>query len=373
MPIPGDAKQVQWNRESTVFHVPIKYPYKHVQPSMRLRNLPHWSCGIWRDVRIALDRRTREIPAARRPGKALIGWWGMIEGGAPTIGDFMAIANLARWLEHHGLPADVASAYSLPYEDLNVRRPQSIRIEDYGVFVFTCGPLVANRKILDRLRDFAYIPRVAVGVSVIPRQRAINRRFDRVVARDGTAHSTFDLSLANDVDGTPADTAANKSIALCLRGRQGEYGKSACLSARADRILQQAADRVGTATSHIDTVVRPDNSIEQIEAGFSNARIVLTTRLHGSLLALRAGVPFVAVDQIAGGAKLSAVLEKLEWPFVFPADSLDPATIEQAARDADSPQFRRHIGTFRSRAIRLSAEALQKSGRVVLSALAEDT
>ena len=43
---------------------------------------------------------------------------------------------------------------------------------------------------------------------------------------------------------------------------------------------------------------------EEVESLIARMDVVLTTRLHGLVLALKHGVPVVAIDPIAGGAKL---------------------------------------------------------------------
>ena len=49
---------------------------------------------------------------------------------------------------------------------------------------------------------------------------------------------------------------------------------------------------------------------------------VVTTRLHGMVLALKNGVPALAIDPIAGGAKIKRQAETIGWPIVFTADKL---------------------------------------------------
>jgi hypothetical protein len=48
--------------------------------------------------------------------------------------------------------------------------------------------------------------------------------------------------------------------------------------------------------------------------------VVVTTRLHGLALALRAGVPALAVDPVHGGGKVTAQASAWQWPAVLPAE-----------------------------------------------------
>ena len=56
---------------------------------------------------------------------------------------------------------------------------------------------------------------------------------------------------------------------------------------------------------------------------------VVTTRLHGLVLALRAGVPAAAVDPIAGGAKVAAQARAVGWPHVVTSDEVDDKTLRR--------------------------------------------
>ena len=47
--------------------------------------------------------------------------------------------------------------------------------------------------------------------------------------------------------------------------------------------------------------------------------IVVTTRLHGLALALRAGIPVLAVDPVEGGGKVTAQASAWRWPAVLAA------------------------------------------------------
>jgi hypothetical protein len=42
--------------------------------------------------------------------------------------------------------------------------------------------------------------------------------------------------------------------------------------------------------------------------------------MHGALLSLALGIPFIPIDQIRGGAKMTAVLRAVEWPLVLSVD-----------------------------------------------------
>jgi len=60
----------------------------------------------------------------------------------------------------------------------------------------------------------------------------------------------------------------------------------------------------------------------QVLAVVARLDVVVTTRLHGLVLALRSGVPAVAVDPVAGGGKVGAQARAWGWPAVVSAEQV---------------------------------------------------
>lgn len=54
----------------------------------------------------------------------------------------------------------------------------------------------------------------------------------------------------------------------------------------------------------------------EIESLIARMDIVVTTRLHDMVLALKNGVPAIAVDPIAGGAKITQQARAINWPIL---------------------------------------------------------
>jgi polysaccharide pyruvyl transferase WcaK-like protein len=50
----------------------------------------------------------------------------------------------------------------------------------------------------------------------------------------------------------------------------------------------------------------------------ARADVVVTTRLHGLVLALKQGVPVLAVDPVAGGARVATQAAAWGWPVLLP-------------------------------------------------------
>jgi hypothetical protein len=66
----------------------------------------------------------------------------------------------------------------------------------------------------------------------------------------------------------------------------------------------------------------------QFESVLSRMDLVVTDRLHGLVLALRGGVPALAVDPVEGGAKVTAQADACGWPALVPVDRLTPRRLD---------------------------------------------
>ena len=296
--------------------------------------------------------------------RILIVWWGTSAGGGPTIGDYMAVSNLVAALQERGAQVDVAAHRDFDFHGAKIVDWRKISPFRYRCVVFVCGPLSNEWYFRLLFYKFWLARKVAVGVSVIDPSQPAVRLFDEIVARDGLSASHFDLSLAGK--STPS-RSERSDVLVCLRGRQTEYGADACRSDRVDDLIWKVARRQGLPVKSVNTVVdSASNTIEQIERNFSEAKLVLTTRLHGSLMALRHGVPFIAVDQIEGGRKLTEVVRKLGWEYLYSASVEQPVLDAACARILSGDDIAGPLKDAAAQALRLSTMALQRSVEAIL-------
>jgi hypothetical protein len=134
-------------------------------------------------------------------------------------------------------------------------------------------------------------------------------------------------------------------IGLALRGPQGEYGADACLWERTERLARVAAERLlersGGRLELIENhLARSGRRPEEIESQYARCDLVITSRFHGAMLALRHGVPFVAIDQIRGGGKVEPLLAGRGWPHVFRAEDAGEEDVARAAAAAIAVESR---------------------------------
>ena len=174
--------------------------------------------------------------------------------------------------------------------------------EDYTHLVFTCGPVHGWQ--VERLHDrYRGCYRIAVGVSVIDPADPAVTGFHQVLPRDapGTP-GRLDLAAAVPVPAVPV-------AAVILASAQPEYaaqGRHVPLTEELGgwlATLDCARVAVDTRLAHGDW--RSPATAAQVEAVIARADVVVTTRLHGLVLALKQGVPVLAVDPVAGGAKVA--------------------------------------------------------------------
>lgn len=265
------------------------------------------------------------------------GWSGVVHGEA-TAGDVLSMRAVSDALTTAGIGCDTGwSPVMCPPGGLVLDRA---RPDDYTHLVWACGPLTGP-PVLETARRFADCRRVAVGVSVLdPAEEAV-RAFDVVIPRD-TAGSAgrVDLAARPAVEAVPV-------VGVFLSGGQQEYG-----TRRRHDDVNDALDRwLGSrdlARLSLDTRLDPRDwrlaaTAGQVESVVRRLDVVVTTRLHGLVLALKNGVPAVAVDPVAGGAKVSAQARAWAWPVTagegLSAEGLDGAlawSLSDAGRAAAS-------------------------------------
>lgn len=240
----------------------------------------------------------------------LTGWFSFVHGEV-TAGDALALDAVSRALTRAGVPYDVAWSPGFRPDDLSLDDADPGR---YTHVVFVCGPIHGDQ--LRYLHErYAGCRRIAVGVSVIDPEDPAVTGFHRVLARDGLGEPRRDLA------GLPEGEPPVAGVVLALG--QGEYGGRRRHDDVAARLTGWIGER-DCAVLPLETRLdsrdwRLCSTADQYLAIVRRLDVVVTTRLHGLVLALRAGVPALAVDPVAGSGKVSAQGQVWDWP-VLPAD-----------------------------------------------------
>jgi hypothetical protein len=262
-------------------------------------------------------------PQAQR---VLVTGWPSFLHGEATAGDVLAMQAVAAELVAAGVPHEMAWS--------PVFRPGKLTLEDadparYSHLVFACGPLSGHP--VEALHErFAGCRRVAVGVSVIDPADPAAAGFHAILARDSPGkRPTGDLAA---VSRPPLRPVAG----VIQVGEQREYsgrGRHQAVS----RSLASWLPGCGCALLPLETRLdsrdwRLCGTPGELESIISRLDLVITMRMHGLVLALKHGVPALAVDPVAGGAKVTAQSMTLRWPAVLtpgPDGTLDVGALDR--------------------------------------------
>jgi hypothetical protein len=264
-----------------------------------------------------------------RPTRVLVtGWFSFLHGEA-TAGDLLAADTVSGWLADRGVPHDVAMSPVLGGDPAL----EDIYPGDYTHLLFVCGP-VAGWQVERLLQRFQGCTRIAVGVSVV---EGTPHGFDHVLARDGLGAGLPDLSLAAPVRSLPP------VVAVVRAHPQEEYAQGKYDDAHAviDEALRNADVAVLEADTRVDGREVVGRRTRDVEALLARADAVVSTRMHGLVLALRHGVPAVPVDPIPDGAKVSAQAATLGWPAALGIDDLTIDRVGEALKWALGPEAAR--------------------------------
>jgi Polysaccharide pyruvyl transferase len=276
--------------------------------------------------------------------RVLITGWPSFLHGEATAGDVLAMAAVRDALAAAGIPGDLAWS--------PVFRPGGRTLDDappaaYSHLVFACGP--AHGRQVEWLHErYRCCYRIAVGVSVPDPASPAVTGFHAVFPRDSPGRpARADLAAAIAVPKVPV-------AAVILAGDQPEYGgrgRHAQLTAE----LTEWLATLDCARIPLDTRLAPGGwpgpaTPGQVESAIARCDVVITTRLHGLVLALKNAVPVLAVDPVTGGAKVASQAAAWGWPVLLPSPgnpALDRAELGRLWTWCRSP-----AGTARAAAVR---------------------
>jgi polysaccharide pyruvyl transferase len=258
---------------------------------------------------------------AKTEERALVVGWPSFVHGIASAGDVLGMEAARDELQRAGLPCDMALSA--------VFRPEALRLEDaeparYTLLVFACGPL-HGWQVASLHSRYAHCRRVAVGVSVIDPADPAAAGFHVILARDGDgAAPRGDLALHPRHAPVPV-------AGVILAGAQPEYGADG----QGDQV---GTDLAGWLRGWDCALVPLDTRLDredwrlayrpaELEAIIRRLDLMVTTRLHGLVLALKNGVPALAVDPVAGGAKVTAQARAWGWPAIMTTESLSQETL----------------------------------------------
>jgi hypothetical protein len=252
----------------------------------------------------------------------------LLTGHFSTVGDIESLDIVREWMIELGIEFDVAPfAKSVRSRMDGVLDLADVDPTSYRYLVMICGPVW--REQLDELEldlgAFEHCLRIGVNLTMVEEVGSWNP-FDILLERDSDRLTRPDLTLL----GEPAETQV---VGRCMVKNQNSYlDRQRHDEARA--IFDEAIGRHDFAAIDIDTRwYRDVNGIRSpahLVAALRRVDLLFTNRLHGMVYALKAGVPVVAIDAIAGGAKVAAQAEVLGWPQCIPIEEATAERLDEA-------------------------------------------
>jgi hypothetical protein len=275
---------------------------------MRVRDAVRWRLDALREAR-QHPRRRRWSPRPPTENRVLVTGWFSWSDGAATAGDLLARDVACRWLDEAGRDFDVANAPEFG-GGVDWRQVDPARYSDA---VFVCGPVEAGRRIDYLLQQFGGSRWTGLDVTMLRPLETWNP-FDILIERDSSAAARPDLAFVAQSDSLPLVGV------VLVEPYWPEYPERDRQPQAREAVSQLLASRPAVRVQ-IDTQLPVNEtgmrSAAEVESAIARMDIVVTTRLHGLVLALKHGVPALALDPVAGGAKITRQAAAVGWPMVL--------------------------------------------------------
>lgn len=274
---------------------------------------------------------------ATRPTRSLL------VGFFQTIGDLECLYAVQAQLEADHAAYDIA-----PFRE-HIRQAiegaldlDAVEPGEYTHVYIICGPCSPaffEKFGIQRFVDAGLIF-VGVNLTMVEPLSAWNP-FDVLVERDSDRTVAPDLTFSVSTGRVPV-------ISTCFIEGQSEYADRQ----RHAYVIDTVDEFVNTndiARITLDTRwPRQKNaaglsSPAEITSALARTDLLVTNRLHGLVFALKAGIPVIAIDAVAGGGKVSQQARRLDWPYLIDTDQLSHARLADALAWCQSDQAKKAV------------------------------
>ncbi len=256
----------------------------------------------------------------------VVGWFSYANGHA-TAGDLLARDLLCSWLGERGVAHAVAVAP--PFLDGTLL--DRLDPANFTHAFFVCGPFGKGELEGDFFRRFGHCRLVGLNLSLdLPPQQW--NLFDMLIERDSVATTNPDMLFASRQSLPPV-------AGVCLVEPHPEADVERANAAIAGLMARHEAAWIDIDT-RLDVNETGLRTKGEIEAIIARMDVLVTTRLHGLVMALKNGVPVVVIDAVRGGGKIQRQCARIGWPTVFGIEEMDEQTLDEALRFALSAEGR---------------------------------
>jgi hypothetical protein len=266
-----------------------------------------------------------------------------------SAGDLLARDLTAKWLADAGI--DYTLAVDKPFTD--GESFFELDPADYTHVVFVCGPCGDGPPFTwlhDRFKDCHW---VGLNLTMLQTLDEWNP-FELLIERDSDRTTRADMVFLTEPIRVP-------KVGLILVHPQKEYGERG-RHEQVGQLIEQHLASLDVAVVPIDTRLDENAgglaSSGQIESMIAAMDLTVTTRLHGTVLSLKNGVPPVVVDPIAGGAKVAAQCDQINWSWCVKAEELTAQWLSKAIEYALTDAAKNDVAACRDSA-RRSLESIR--------------
>ena len=292
----------------------------------------------------------------------------LVAGYFTTVGDYDSLKIVRRWLTEAKMDHDFL-AYSTAVRKWLVESmdPDRLDPQHYSHLVIVCGPCAEDyykhRAPID-LNRFGHCRITGINLSMIDPVAQWNP-FDELIERDSDRCGRPDLTFLWERNPVPV-------VGLCVFGPQRKPLPHHH-DDRAEAMLNELTESREMAVVPIDTRLTRNRCGQrtpgEIDSLFSKMDVVLTTRLHGLVYAIKNAVPAIAIDAVSDGAKVTSQGQAIQWPWVYSIDDVTPADLASALQCCLEPQARQRAIECTQR----SRGQLETLGEEFLAPLRMDT
>ncbi|MET3594412.1 hypothetical protein ABID26_003820 [Mesorhizobium shonense] len=260
--------------------------------------------------------------------KILVAGWFSFARGHATAGDLLSRDVLCRWLDERSIAYNLAT--DPPFAGgLNWRL---VDPADYSHVIFVCGPFGRGEFEAEFLGHFARCRLIGLNLSMdLPLDEW--NPFDLLIERDSSAGTNPDIVFAARQELPPV-------VGVCFVEEHpgAEVARANAAIAKLIAVRELAVVGIDTRLDVNEGGLRTPG---EVEALIARVDVLITTRLHGLVLALKNGVPALAIDTVPGSGKITKQCTRVGWPSVLTLDQIDERQLAQALDFALSPEARR--------------------------------
>jgi hypothetical protein len=250
-----------------------------------------------------------------------------------TYGDAQAAETVCDWLDKNNIRYDV-----LVSDKTNVKGKTLNQLDflEYNIIMFVCGPC-PDQNWFYRTLGNGYkkiennILKIGIDISI----NKDSHPFDYIIPRDFFDIKNPDLAFAARNKKTPV-------AGVFKVHAQKEYGELQ-RHREVDNCIDKYIKKSGHVRLHLNTLnwkegskflAHSTSNVAQLESLIGKCDYIITSRMHGLVYSLKCDIPALAIDCVAGGAKVTAQAEAVGWPAIVNGDGITVEDIENGVRVA---------------------------------------